>query len=237
MPTTFSQLVDTMVGETKRPDLKREIAAYLNQTMRELHFEPERNNAVLYSENYREAALTASTETGFGWTAPNPTTFQAPNAAQFVNVVRDGEPVWGVPVTPGAGMRGRPYNFYRAGTQVFFSGYGGLNAVINWSWYEYVPSLVYYDMAARPGTFDPATQSWTYAPAFDTDAASRQLAQDMTTNWMLMRWQEVIEEGLRAKIYKRVGDDQRARTSYSLYQSLRKGLVMAESVNNPGGMF
>lgn len=52
-----------------------------------------------------------------------------------------------------------------------------------------------------------------------------------------MRWQEVIEEGLRAKIYKRVGDDQRARTSYSLYQSLRKGLVMAESVNNPGGMF
>lgn len=230
MTTTFSQLVDIMILETKRPDLKREIASYLNQTMRELHFEPIRNNAIYYSENYREAALLATQETGFGWVAPNPATFQGPNAAQFASVFKDGLPVWATPAQPGPALRNKPYNFYRAGTQIFFTGYGGVNSVINWSWFEYVPSLVYYETAARPASYDPATNTWTYTGGYDLNDDTRELARLLTSNWMLLRWQEVIEEGLRAKIYKRAGDDQRARTSYSLYQSLREGLVMAESV-------
>ena len=47
--TTFSQLVDSVVSETKRPDLVSEIATYLNQTIREVHFSADRN-AALFAE-------------------------------------------------------------------------------------------------------------------------------------------------------------------------------------------
>jgi hypothetical protein len=49
-----------------------------------------------------------------------------------------------------------------------------------------------------------------------------------------MRWSDVISEGVRAKLFKRVSDTERARNCYSLYGQLRQGLMTSE-VADVGG--
>jgi hypothetical protein len=50
-----------------------------------------------------------------------------------------------------------------------------------------------------------------------------------------MRWSDVLREGLRAKVYKRISDQLRAQTSYSLYSQLRQGLFTSEVAELQGG--
>src|SRR3546814_5049537 len=48
------------------------------------------------------------------------------------------------------------------------------------------------------------------------------------TNWILSRHEDVVAEGARAKVYKRLSYTERARTSYSMYMSLRGGFWRSE---------
>lgn len=229
--TTFSQLVDKMVLETRRPDMRAEIASYLNQTLREVHFEPSRGNVTLFRENYREATVTIDSEDRQTWTAPNPALLQNITAVRYDSVFnRDGRRVYAEQLTPGPRMESSDYFYYRAGSQVVFGGligYGAIGGTISVAYYEYPPSLKYYAEASRPASYDPAT-GWTYLAEYDTSDAQREIAQALTTNWLLLRWETVLEEGLRAKIYKRLSDDGRQRTTYSLYMQLRQGLYTSE---------
>lgn len=222
--TTFSQLVDKMILESGRPDLALEIATYLRQTIRELHFEPTRGNAVFYRENRTEAQLTAVGESLY-WDIPNPTTFQAMAAVQFPSVFsRDGI-VWARELNPGPAMNTARNFYYRAGGRFVFSGFGGLNARVNITWFEYPRDLKYYAVNDRPASYD-SEDGWTYTTAVTEE--QKTAAREKSTNWLLQRWDTVIEEGVRAKIYKRVADDSRSRTSFSMYTSLRQGLYSAE---------
>src|SRR4051812_37916301 len=85
--TTFSQLVDEMVVETRRPDLRSEIAVYLNQTIREVHFEPGKGNVVHYAENRKEDQITATSDSGQLWDLPSPQNFQGIEAVRFPDAV------------------------------------------------------------------------------------------------------------------------------------------------------
>ena len=231
--TTFSQLVDKMVAETKRPDLRVEVATFLNQTMREVHFDPKTGGSIMFSENYKESQLAVNLADGYSWTPPRPQCFQAPLAAKYDSVWVDGRPVWAELVKPGRGMsRGNDHWYYRGGSSFFFAGYGGINSTISMSWYEFVPSLVYYASAQRPAQYSLESE-WEYADAVVTEE-QKLVAREKTSNWLLIRWGEVIEEGLRAKIYKRVADTERARTSYSLFTTLRAGLVTSEEADGGG---
>lgn len=226
--TTFSQLVDAMVAETKRSDLVSEITSYLNQTIREVHFTSDRNAALFYSENFREALLTANVESGFGWAIPKPTVFQKMQVVQYSTIVdRQRNPVYAVETTPGRHLSGIEVFFYRAGGTFVFSGYGGNTSQIAIGYYEFPPSLLYKTPLQRPATYDPET-GWTYAAGVNTPELQL-AAQELTTNWLLMRWKDVIAEGVRAKVYKRVADPDRARTSYSMFGSLRQGLWTSET--------
>jgi hypothetical protein len=230
--TTFSQMVDKMVAETNRPDLITEIASYLNQTLRELHMEPTRGNAVLYRENLKEERIVSAVETGLSWTIPKVTVFQALAAAKFESVYTSDGEVWAEELTPGRKMSERLYYYYRAGAQFVFSGFGGVNASVALAWYEYVPYLKYYASNLRPAEYDVET-GWAYADVINTPELQA-AAELKTSNWILLRWPTVVEEGLRAKVYKRASDDNRARTSYSMYTTLRQGLYSSEAANvNP----
>ena len=233
--TTFSQLVDKITLETRRPDLRADVATYVNQTLRELHFEPTRGNVIMFRDNLFEDILYADTEQGFAWDIPAPGLFQAIAGVRYDSAVdQDGNPCWAQQVdSPSRVMNTIRHWFYRVGGRVFFKGYGGLNALISLSWYQYVPSLKYYESAVRPATLDELGVA-TYLPAYDVDAATRLNALDLTTNWLLRRWDTVIEEGVRAKIYKRITDTERARTCYSMYQTLRQGLFTAETADVTG---
>lgn len=230
--TTYSQLVDEMILELRRHDLKVQIGEYLNQTLREVHFSPlpqEQNAVIYYRENFREALLAANLESGFGWDIPDPAVFQAMQVVKYLSGCEEYPPE----LIPSRGLKGREAFYYRAGSHYSFAGYGGLNAAIAIGYYEYPRRLRYYEPLLRPAEYD-SDLGWTYAEAFDQSEETRLAAREYCSNWLLLRWDSVIKEGVRAKVYKRIGDDPRARTCYSLYMSLRAGLMSSESYK-PGG--
>lgn len=227
--TTFSQLVDAMILETRRPDMASEIQSYVNQTIRELHFRPDNNAAILYRSNLLELALTSNLDTGFTWTIPNMDTFQAISAVRFASVSNrdfcDG--IYVDERTPGRGLVGRAMYWYRASNYVVFYGYGGVAGIIQIAYFEYPKRLKYYAAALRPATWDVET-GWTYKAGITTDE-DKEIARNLVTNWVLLRWTDLVMEGIRAKVYKRLSDDSRAKTSYSLYTQARMGIYTSET--------
>jgi len=222
-----------MILEVRRPDLAVEIHSYVVQTIREVHFEPEHYNAVLFRNNLKEASLVANLDTGFTWTIPNPTIFQAMQAVRYDSVIDvDGCPVYAKERVPGRAMRDSLYFYYRATDYFAFANYGGNQAQISLAYYEYPRSLKYYAPDARPATWDDET-GWSYAEGIVTDE-EKAAAREKTTNWLLERWDMVLKEGIRAKVYKRLSDDTRSRTSYSLYAQLRQGLFTSEIAAGDG---
>lgn len=224
---TLSQMVDDMVAETKRPDLAVEITRYVNQTVRECHFSADRNAALFFTENFREEGIVADTESGFTWTIPEPTTFQKMVGVRYgLAFDDDGNQIWARETVPGRHLNGMERFFYRVGSVFVFAGYGGLNGTISLAWYEFPRALKYKSAASRPAEYD-IESGWTYHASVTTPELE-EAARELSTNWLLLRWNDVIAEGVRAKLYKRVSDTERARTSYSLYQSLRQGLWTSE---------
>lgn len=232
--TTFSQLVDQMASETKRPDLLKEICLYLNQTIREVHFEPTKGNVAYYRDNLQELRLTVTDDHGFSWDIPKPSVFQGMRPAFFHGVDhradlgfdRRRRGVWAPEMPVGPGMSRQLHYWYRSGTRVFFSNYGCSGSCIDIAWYEYPPYLQYFASPVRPAQYDE-WDGWTYAPSITTPE-QQAAAQIQCSNWLLLRWRVVIEEGMRAKVYKRLSDDSRMKTSYSAYQTLRQGLYTSE---------
>jgi hypothetical protein len=233
--TTFSQLVDSIVAETLRPNMRKEVASYLNQTIRECHFEPSRGNVAFLNANYREAQVIADSEIGAFWAVPNVATFQGLAAVRFDSVFRDGAVVYADEVMPGRRAELVTHGYQRAGDRVFFKGYGGVNAAISLAWFEYPAALKYYEVANRPAQWD-AESGWSYHASFDSTDESRSIARSLVSNWLLLRWYMVVEEGLRAKVYKRLSDDARQRVSYSLYMQQRQGLITSE-IADIGGVY
>lgn len=117
---------------------------------------------------------------------------------------------------------------YRAGPYYSFYGYGGVNATISLAWYEYPPVLTYYPTATRPAQYDDLN-GWTYLPAYADSPDDQLLAQTLTSNWILLRWAVLLEEGVRAKLYKRISDSVRAPLCYSMFMAQRQGLYTAEA--------
>jgi hypothetical protein len=235
--TTFSQFVDEMVGETKRFDLATEIAAYINQTVREVHFRSDTGSVLYFRENLQELLITANSDDSFGWDIPNPAIFQGIIGVQYADQFNadNGCPgVWAEEVTPGRNMAHKKYSFYRIGTGYAFTGYGHTGSRIKLAYYQYPSRLKYYTVANRPASWDDAA-GWTYKAEYDVSDQTRANARALVTNWLLLRWHDVLSEGVRAKIYKRVSDEVRGRTAYSLYSTLRQGLWTSE-IADLGGL-
>lgn len=234
--TTFSQLVDTIVAETRRPDMLADFVSYLNQTIREVHFEPAGNSAVFFEENYREDQVRITTHGEVAsWDIPNPARFQGIAAIRYDNVTWNREVVYAKKLKPGIRMDSEPFVYQRVKGQVMLKGAGGYNAVVTLAYYEFPPALKYYPVTIRPASYD-VVDGWTYHDSIEDSEEAREVAQDAVTNWLIMRWATVLEEGLRAKVYKRLSDETRQRTSYSLYTQLRQGLYTTE-VADLGGSY
>jgi hypothetical protein len=224
---TFSQMVDEIISEVKRPDLISEICRYVNQTIRECHFSTDRQAAIFFKENFNELLLTATSESGQTWEVPNPTTFQKMAGVKFITQLDSaGFGIWANETVPGRHLNGLEHYFYQVGGSFVFSGYGGVGAQIGLGYFAFPPSLKYKAEAVRPATYD-AESGWAYNPAITTDE-DKEAARLVSTNWLLMRWSDVVSEGVRAKVFKRVSDTERARNCYSLYGQLRQGLMTSD---------
>jgi hypothetical protein len=227
MTTTLSQLVDDMVRETSRYDLLLDIARYANQTIREVHAEPERNRPINFPANRNEIALVAAGST-LAWDIPDSSVFQMMEAVRYDSVLDvNGDPVWATPMGPAARQQEIRTFYYRTRNTYAFAGFGGQGATVSLSWFEYPPELAYYAPASRPASFSPGT-GWTYGAGINTPEL-QDAARLLSYNWLLDRWEHLIAEGLRAKVYKRLSDETRSRTSYSMFQAQRGQLVAAEA--------
>lgn len=221
-------MVDEIVSEVKRPDLTSEIARYVNQTIRELHFSNDRNAAQFYRSNLRESQVSATSESAFVWAIPSPTRFQKMSAVCYLDQFdSNGKNIWPEETTPGRHLNSLTHFYYQTGGAFVFSGFGGLASRINLAWFEFPASLTYFTPSCRPMEINSYGQeifaeAWVCIDAQDD-------ARLLCTNWLLSRWKDVISEGVRAKVYKRVSDTERARTSYSMYSQLRQGLMTSES--------
>lgn len=226
--TTFSQLVDQLVAETRRPDMALDAQRYCNQTIRELHTDPENNKILFFASNFKQLLLTANVENGFSWEMPNPATFQKLHVVQFMGVYDGGNQVFSTPTTPGRHLISLRNYHYQAGNHFFFNGYGGLNQQIALGYYEFPQRLMYQAPADRLVTWDDETQTFQYDASLNTPEL-REAALAKATNWILTRWEDTVAEGLRAKLYKRTSDTERARTCYSMYQAMRSGFWTSEN--------
>lgn len=227
--STFSQIVDEMIQETKRPDLLSEICAYLNQTVMEIHYQPASGNIILYRANRHEIQITATSDTKVVWDIPNPATFIGVEAVRYPCILdAAGDPVFPLEVNPGIAMNREMHKYMRSGDSYVFSGYGGVGSLIDICYQARPGRLKYLPPDQRPAVFDDI-DGWQYADSVVTEE-EQEIARTVTSNWILLRYHDLVTEGVRSKVYKRLSDTERARTSYSLYMSLRQGLFTAESV-------
>jgi hypothetical protein len=126
-----------------------------------------------------------------------------------------------------------PYSVYRSGDNYVFNGYGGAGATIQLAYYEYPRRLKYYkNDTTRPAMYDEDLESWSYQAPYSADIApnNKAKAQDLTTNWILMRWEDLVLAGVRAKAYSRAGDQDRSRAAYSIFENSRSTFIAAESM-------
>ena len=83
-------------------------------------------------------------------------------------------------------------------------------------------------MADRLVTWNEEDQVFEYDPSLNTPEL-QEAALAKVSNWILNRWEDTVAEGLRAKVYKRTSDTERARTCYSMFQSMRSGMWTSEN--------
>lgn len=226
--TTFSQLIDKVLQDSNRPDMKFQAIAALNGTIRELHADPNSGAAIFYGENRQEDLLEADVAEGFTWDIPTPWVFQQMESVYYPargKYATEKKPsaVFVNPREPSSEIY-----FYRTGPAFAFSGYGGLTAEVKLSWFEFPRELEYALPAARLVTWDVATQTYLYDPTLVT-VAQQDAARLKATNWMLERYESLLLEGTKGKLWGRLGESEKGKLAYSLYSSWRPQMVGAES--------
>lgn len=222
--TTFSQLVDEITLELLRPDLRVSIAAYLNSTIREIHAVGNTGLPILFSENRLEVEFSPLTVPAV-WPIPSTPRFQRLEVAY--------ESVKGVYYKERALTRindasMEPYWWYRTGSNIAFSNLE-VGETVELAYFEFPRLLTYYAAAARPATWSSETETFTYLPAYDVDETTRENARNLSTNWLLLRWGELaLKQGIRSKVWSRLGDMDRARIAYSAFEAMRVQLIASE---------
>jgi hypothetical protein len=224
--TTFSRLVDDIVTELKRPDMRASIASYTNQTLREMHFRPNLNVPVLFDANRYEAELAITTELTWLWPIPSMTRFQDVEAIFHVDYgiyLERKNPR--IALSPSFEPHASLY-WYRSGNSITIHGVGvGQTALL--SYHQFPRTLAYKPetgAGARLIHFDPDTDSYL----LDDNTVPTEEQLELETNWLLQRWGDTVKEGVRAKTWKRLGDMERTRIAYSAFESMRTSVWNTE---------
>lgn len=228
--STFSEIVDELKVELVRPDFTAAIVDYLNLTIRESH--QKKINAdvapVLYESNRVEDEATVTSL---------PAVWEIPNVARFQMFETAYYPISGryalkrhVTRTFEQGNNPLDPFWYRAGGYITFNGVN-VGETVKLTYFQYPARLKYYEVTtpqSRPAVYNFETDTYTYATAYDVNDATRENARNLVTNWLLLNHVEIMKQGVRAKVWARLGETDRAKMGFSLYESLRLGLIGSE---------
>ncbi|KAK0039462.1 hypothetical protein Bpfe_031139 [Biomphalaria pfeifferi] len=222
--TTFSQLVDDVVKELLRPDQLENIATYTNQTIRELHIRPSTQSQTFFDANRVEEELAVLTDGPWLWSIPSVTRFQKLEAIycpQMNLYIQE--------KTPSVAFRNSDdpfhnYYWYRTGPQIAVAGaLAGLDLQL--SYFMYPRTFPYKLLVNRIVKFDADLDAYVLIAGGGTPTQDQ---IDAETAWPLQRWPDAIKEGVRAKLFKRLGDSDRTRMAYSAFESMRMAVWNSE---------
>lgn len=230
--TTFSQMVDDLTKEFVRPDLEDTngvISAYLNQTIREVHTGSQ-GQRYKFDENCEEFSIDVPTlvDNQFIWPIANFNRLQLIESVWLPLIGR-----WSIAKRP-RGLRSlgnqsyeEEVTHYQSGDSLVIRGVRVPgDGAIRLSAYYYPRSLVYRTKLTRWASYSDEDEAWTYHRLGDKPAAE---LEALSTNWLIQRWPDLLKEGVRAKVYKRLGDQLRMTSSYSAYQQIRNEMQSQES--------
>lgn len=236
--STFSQTVDEFLVEMVRPDLLVFMCDALNQVIREQHIHPDSGMPIFYMDNRVEVEWTVPDPLPAVWSIPSVPRFQFFESAYYPSQGRYAKPGVDLKRVFENGVDAYAPYWYRSGPAIVFNGLA-VAEVAQFSYFEYPRRLLYYATATpqlRPAIYNIETGAYTYATSYDVNATTRENARNLVTNWLLLRWPELLKQGMRAKYFARIGEDGRSKIAYSTYQAMRMGLVTSESFalhNNP----
>lgn len=220
--STFSALIDEAVLRSQRKDRINDIVSYARSTIRECQV------LAYFEQDLIEESLTVDV-VPYIWSRPlRLRTLLAARPADIFT--RRGKDLWFNNRPPGQHAVDEQYFLYLSGDTFIFSG-TDLEAtnVIDIAYFVYSRKFIYYAVADRPATFDPATELWSYHVDYDVSDATRTTARELVSNWLLTYWYDLLLEGTLAKIFKTVGDE-RSRTAFALFKSMQKDLLSGERV-------
>lgn len=223
--TTFSQLVDDVALELLRPDLVTSMAQWVNQTVRECHFKPGVAAPIKYDANRDEDQPTITTDDVWLWPIPSATRFQALEALYLVDVGAYAKPRKPEVNRNDSFEAFSQYYWYRTGPSIAVSGVAaGWTALV--SFFQFPQTHQYKLTAQRIVQYNVDLDTYTRVGG---GGALTDVEMGVETDWMIQRWGEsVIKEGVRAKAFKRIGDEGRARMCFSAFETQRTGIWLSE---------
>jgi hypothetical protein len=228
--TTFSQMVDEILAECVRPDMAGYVASAINQTIREVHT-GQNGTRHKFHDNRVEFDLLVpdGDDLKYLWDVPNIQCLQRVNKVWYGNIKRYIEPQPPGRVRLNDGSFESRFYWYRSGPSIAFFGFGGAGQQILVDAFFYPRSLVYFLPAVRLAAWDEENQVMTYANTVSPE--QKESVDEKYTNWLLLRWKDLIKEGARAKVWKRLSDQLRSGLSYSAYMDQRLAMQNQETVD------
>lgn len=230
----FSELVDICVARSGMPNKQADTVAYANQTIRDMQAKQ------MLGKNFNED-ITVTSSHPHAWTPP--VRFQRIRAAHYPSVNRYPEFL-----QPGAILVNKIYYFYRSTTVFIFNGHATVET-IGLGYYRFQKKLDYFAPGLREAVYDFGDELWAFPiqaadraklvaeGATDTELAifdaAALLAQpghiSNASNWLLLDWFELVQEGTLAKIFKLVADTERAATHFSFFErSYQESFLVTE---------
>jgi hypothetical protein len=230
----FSELVDICVQRSGRPNHQPDIIAYATQTVRQMQTKN------YFKKNLIEDQIIATAD---------PYTWIPPERIQKIKAVRYSNGDYPVYYLPGAKQKETLSFYYGAAGYYVFKGMSsgfqqaGVSQqnTIDIAYYQFTKKLKYYAVAARPAVYDYETETYTYADFSGdggtnwNDPANQETARNLIGNWILKDWNELVQEGTLAKIFKLIDNTTRASTHFAFFQreyvESFLGTEIGESVN------
>jgi len=220
---TFSSIVDDAIIRTGRPGQKADMISYTRQIIREMQSLGHFFNDLVEDQLVSDASP-------FIWAAPSDLrdvlTIQYPAILDTY-----GRPTYPKFIRPSIQQRGVTHFYYRSAGSYVFSAVD-VGTIIYAAYYTWLPKLSYYDVAARPATYDLETDTWTYLTA--TTSTEQLAAQAQVTNWILQTWYDVVLEGVCSRVWKTVADP-RAPSSFSLFSKMKDEFIRSNAPDSYSG--
>jgi len=216
----FSEAVDELVAQARRPDQKVNVTQYMNTTLRECDV----FQGSFFNRDLLEAVITTTADPHI-W--PKPTRFRSMRAVFYVE--SEEFPLYIQPGKKQVDQYGNllDYFFYIVGTDFVFRG-ATSPASINVAYYVYTRTLKYYEVADRPAVYDRELETWSYHATYDTNDTQRALAETLVGHWLLEDWPELLKEGARARLFKNLPDKEKTNPTFASYKSMQKDLINGE---------